>query len=161
MRNQKKKIKNNKNILFVCTGNTCRSPLAEGLLRSLLDENSELMVHSAGIFASSGSPASSEVISLLKEKGVDFSHFRSSLVSGSLLQEASHIFCFTPDHLSFLETYYPAFQEKYHLIAEASGGIVDPYGGRRIDYQRVLKILEESFPHLLRLIDEENLSSKL
>ena len=145
----------NKHFLFICTGNTCRSPLAEGLFQ-LYAKKSESghRASSAGIFAYPGSKASSAVISLLREKGVDFSSFQSSLVSKSLLKEATDVICFTREHLSFLIQNYPSYREKYSLIGEIGGEIgfceiADPFGKGEEGYRSILSYLEEKIPHLL------------
>jgi len=84
-----------KNVLFVCTGNTCRSPMAEGLFRELVKDCGDYVVGSAGVAALSGQPPSQHTADILKEKGVDVSQFRSRPITPELyaLHESNHVLC--------------------------------------------------------------------
>ena len=80
-----------KTVLIVCTGNVCRSPMAMGLLRQRLAQNGlddQIQVHSAGVFALEGSPASQPGVELLAERGVDISDHRGHSVSTEDMTEA-------------------------------------------------------------------------
>ncbi len=107
-----------KRVLFVCTGNTCRSPMAEAMMRKIAeDEKIPVEVRSAGVAAMVGSSASPQAISVLKEKGIDHQH-RSQSTTEELLQWAEWIFTMTTSHKQMLIQQYPQFAEKMYTLKE-------------------------------------------
>ena len=84
-----------KTILFVCTGNICRSPMAEGLFRQAFKGRGDFEVYSAGVGAVDGLPPSEHAVRALKEMGIDISHQRSRMLSGELVRRADYIFGMT------------------------------------------------------------------
>lgn len=101
-------------ILFVCTGNTCRSPLAETLLKEKLPDAE---VQSAGLFAAYGQPASRGAIEVLKQRGLTLNHL-SQPVSESLLQWADLVLVMTTQHKQSLALQFPAHQTKLFTLKE-------------------------------------------
>lgn len=118
------------NILFVCTGNTCRSPMAEGLFKKMIDEkypNTCIAPHtcsSAGLFAMTGDEVSANSVKACERFGVDISAHRARRITSYILDETDKFVCMTPDHAASLGLYVPS--EK---IVVLGGGIPDPYGG--------------------------------
>ena len=109
------------NILFVCTGNTCRSPMAEGYLKS--KKLPDTFVKSAG-FGESGYPASSNSIEVMGESGIDISSHTSLACNQQLIDWADKIICMTDSHMSILLS-AGVRKDKLSVLGK---GISDPYG---------------------------------
>ncbi|MFD1362022.1 low molecular weight protein arginine phosphatase [Lentibacillus salinarum] len=101
-------------ILFVCTGNTCRSPMAEALLK---DKMPDADVRSAGIFAASHQRPNDHAVEALKRQGVTLDT-TSEPVTGELLQWADVVLTMTTQHKQSLIMEYPDFQDKYFTLKE-------------------------------------------
>lgn len=113
------------NILFVCTGNTCRSPMAEGLFRKMAEEKGVdgVTCSSAGLFAMTGDEVTPNSVKACERFGVDISAHRARRITGYILDETDKFVCMTPEHASSLSLYVPV--EKITVLG---GGIPDPYG---------------------------------
>lgn len=127
-------------LLCVCTGNTCRSPMAAALLRRELDKagRPDIRVESAGL-AADGSPATPQAVAVMAEWGVDISAHRSRPVTAELLQNADRVLVMTPAHQRFLVSVgLPA-----HRILVPDPPVPDPFGGDLDEYRRTRDALEQ------------------
>jgi len=134
-------------ILFVCTGNLCRSPMAEGFARARLggrlgvepDELEEggYRVLSAGTAAMAGSPPSPEAIDSMKERGIDISPHRSRPLTPDLAAQADEIFVMAEHHLRALRNIESGAAERARLLSPQGRAIADPIGQSMGVYRRV------------------------
>jgi protein-tyrosine-phosphatase len=134
-----------KSVLFVCTGNTCRSPAAAVLFGRRLVDPDEWWVESAGIRAARGALVSAEVLRLLAQRGLDLSHQRSKPLEDLPVEQFDLILVMEREQQRAVQARYPALAARVCLLAEMSGGdadLEDPYGGSAAAYERMLADLD-------------------
>ncbi len=140
-----------KSVLMVCSGNTCRSPMAEALLKDLLPG---AKVMSAGVAAREGAPASGETRVLLAQRDLDPEDHRAQRVNRDLVQGADLVLVMTRAHLDLLRREFPQFSSRIRLLAQEAGcgqqDIIDPFGGGREIYEETLDQLEKVLRALVR-----------
>ncbi len=139
--------------VFVCTGNTCRSPMAEGLFRKLLSDklqcrdeeliNRGFMVSSAGLAAAMGYPASPESVEILRGQGIDISGHASQPLTAQLLEQADHVYTMTRSHRDSILNSQPQLADRVELLARNGSDISDPIGGGINDYANCEAQIEE------------------
>ena len=141
------------NLLFVCSGNTCRSPMAEALARKIAKRRGieDLNVSSAGTNAWDNVPATDEALLVGMEREIDLTGHRARKLTSAIVSEADLIFVMTPGHLGQVKQL--GGRGKVHVIDEyASGtanqGITDPYGGDLEAYRHTADILERELEKL-------------
>ncbi|MCX5678782.1 MAG: low molecular weight protein arginine phosphatase [Candidatus Omnitrophica bacterium] len=138
-----------KSVLFVCTGNTCRSVMAEAILRKRLDElgKKEIEAHSAGIRALNGLSPSEETIEVMKEEGVDVSGFRTKNITVDMIKKADLILAMEDAHKDEILALAPAARSKTYLLKEYGSshafnsrghGIDDPIG-KHVEEYRIIR----------------------
>jgi glycine hydroxymethyltransferase len=115
-----------KTILFICTGNVCRSPMAEGLFRHATNGDGSFRVLSAGLGAIDGQPPTPHSVSAMRELGIDISNQRSRALTADLVRQADYIFGMTHGHVDTIGLLYPAAAEKTFLLREFEEN-VPPY----------------------------------
>lgn len=135
-------------VLFVCTGNTCRSPMAEALFRAM-EGTQDFSTSSAGVSASPGMRANPDTLRILDQRNITLENFSSRLVDQELLENSEAVFCMTESHLAILESMFPEYTKKYHLVcdfAEINGrvgaDVPDPIGMGLAAYEDVANILD-------------------
>ncbi|MEZ6049248.1 MAG: Sua5/YciO/YrdC/YwlC family protein [Planctomycetaceae bacterium] len=139
--------------LFVCTGNTCRSPMAEVLFRKLLADKlhcqeDELldrgfMVESAGLSAPPGLRASAEAVEVVAEVGADLSVHQSQPLTNRLLDQADYIYVMTRGHLDSLLSVRPDIHDRARLLSPDGRDVSDPIGGGRAHYEECKTQIEQ------------------
>jgi protein-tyrosine phosphatase len=138
-------------VLFVCSGNTCRSPMAEALARRAIArklavseqdlEKRGINVISAGSFAMPGAPATPQAVQVLHEMGADLSKHRSRPLSVELIHQADHIFTMGRAHLGAVAALVPSAINRAATL-NPEGEISDPIGGDTALYSVLASQLE-------------------
>jgi glycine hydroxymethyltransferase len=139
-------------ILFICTANICRSPMAEGIWNNLRqsDEFTFLpLAESAGVDGMIGSPPTSQAVSLLKAKGIDIGGHIARQLDRKTLHKATEIVCMTREHRERILGAYPEVKPRVYLLTEfrtdspsPDPDIADPYRGTSKQYDACFKRLE-------------------
>lgn len=140
-------------ILFICTGNTCRSPMAMALFRL---KNTNIQAESAGIFAENGQPASREAISVCAGLGADLSAHKSRRLTRLIAENSDLMITMTASQKDqLLLDGYPA--EKISTLSELTGipgGIPDPYGLGMDAYIHTASMLSKHIDALAQLLGD-------
>lgn len=147
------------NIGFVCTGNTCRSPMAETLARAVLGrrlatpgENQVVppeifgfRIGSAGVYAGTGSPASEHAVTVMGENGLDLSCHGSQPATPELLRDWDRVYCLTSSHREALVANLPPSRSRHIALLDPDGrDVPDPIGGSLDDYRACARSIERS-----------------
>src|SRR5690242_16306931 len=155
-----------KTILFVCTGNVCRSPMAEGLFRHAVGGSQDYRVLSAGVGAVDGQPPSPHAVRALQDLGIDISKQRSQMLTAELVQQADYIFGMTHGHVDAVTLLFPQAAEKTFLLREFDEtldvfekDISDPIGGSYEIYLNCRDQIEQGIVSMLNFIQQTSPSA--
>ena len=148
-----------RNVLFVCTGNICRSPMAQGLFADLVRGRRDIEVTSAGIGAVGGQPPSPHSVEVMAELGMDIRNIRSKPLMAELVRRADFIFVMTYGHLDSMLLLFPSAAEKTFLLREFETDlpvmereVSDPIGQSRETYRECREQIRDALPRLLDLV---------
>ncbi len=139
-------------VLFLCTGNTCRSPLAEAMARSRCNSGSVRFL-SAGLVALPGLPASENSLAVAAERGISLADHVSRPLSSELIADVDWVIGMTRSHLDLFKGRFPAFSGKVGLLGEPGVDfsdrsppeimeVVDPFGAALPEYQAMAEQLD-------------------
>ena len=150
-----------KTVLFVCTGNVCRSPMAEGLFRRATKGRADFRALSAGLGAMNDQPPTPHSVAAMRELGVDISTQRSRTLTAELVQQSDYIFGMTHSHVDTIVLLYPQAADKTFLLREFDEtleafekDISDPIGGSYDVYEHCRNQIEQGIASLLRFMEQ-------
>ncbi|HHT51275.1 MAG TPA: low molecular weight protein arginine phosphatase [Eubacteriaceae bacterium] len=157
-----------KTILFVCTGNTCRSPMAAGILKDLIEKSppgdNSIEVKSAGLMVFEKGPAHPNAIKVTKDKGIDISDHTSQQLTLELMERADLILTMTQSHRDQIIIVEPKYKDKVYTLLEfiqeegetENVDIADPFGLSKEEYEKTAQQLtwaiEKALPKIIKKI---------
>lgn len=151
-------------VLLVCTGNTCRSPMAETLLRHELSQRFKdlfapgqpppVVAVSAGLSAYPGGAASPEAVTVMQSRGLNLKDHQSRPLTQRLLKQADLVLTMTSSHRQAILGRWPEASQKTHLLSKNGRDVADPYGGSVPIYASCAEEIESFIKHWVQWIDE-------
>ncbi len=138
-------------IMFVCTGNTCRSAMAHHMLEKIVENKRDIEVYSCGIYADSGEPATYDAIEVMKEYGVDMKNHKATNIKETKIEQMDVILCATVSHKQIVLKMYPNLIGKVYTMKEYAGlgkegqnmDIKDPWGQNNETYKQCAEEIKQ------------------
>ena len=158
----KKERKKERLVVFICTANICRSPMAEKLFEEAIEKSGtkkKIQVFSAGISAMDGDRASENSVIACEEVGLDLSDHQSSSLTRATIENSSAIFCMTETHRALLNMYFeipeqsPIFLMR-EFVEEGSKELPDPFGQNLEAYRTCRDNMKEAIPSLVEWVEK-------
>ena len=133
-------------VLFVCTGNLHRSPMAEYFFKDKIGQNPAWQIASAGTYTRNGLPTTPKVITVMNQYGINARNHRSQEINRILLENYNLILCLASNHKEALQAEFPDLAERIFLLSEMGGKTVDvedPIGGPMLEFQAAAREINE------------------
>ena len=153
-------------VLYVCTGNTCRSPMAHAMMERKISEKfgrlspdgkCPVVALSAGVSAYGGEPASHGAIAAIRQFGTTLDQHQSTQLNAALVEQADLILAMGQRHKHVIVSQWPSAASKVHLISPDGGEISDPFGGPLENYQKCALQLDKHTDYWIDRLDIESL----
>lgn len=151
-------------VLFMCTANICRSPLAEAIFNHMVKNGNireQIVAESSGTWANDGNSAGSLSQQVAQENGLDLSAHRSKPMTPQLIKEADLVLCMTPVHKNDVLKIFPHFDNKVFNLKEFAReipprkkAIDDPIGMNLNFYRRIFRELEDEIRRILPVVEQ-------
>lgn len=150
-----------KKVMFVCTGNTCRSAMAAAYMQYLVktkQKQDDYLISSCGVSAVTGTSATLNSIYVMKKYGVDMVKHRSTYIEDINIKDYDYIFCMTSSQKLAVSSLYPSLINKTYTLKEyvlhdnKNLDIVDPYGSDIEKYEMIANEIMSCIDKLLKLI---------
>lgn len=141
-------------VLFVCTGNTCRSPMAEGILKHIIKEKGlNMEVYSAGVAVYQGDRASRNSIKAMNNIGIDISEHQAIQISHELIEDADLILTMSNSHKDFILSSFESSKDKTFTLLEyaykTDKNVADPFGGNLAMYEKTRDEIYEAIENIV------------
>lgn len=148
-------------IMFICTGNICRSAMAHALLaKRAKEKNKDIEVYSCGVYAQNGDIPTYEGIQTMKDYGIDLSTHRATNIRNSNIKDMDVILCATKSHKDIVIAMYPDLKDKVFTMKEYAGypkddlDIKDPWGYGLDVYKKCAKEIEDCINKMLKGVNK-------
>lgn len=153
-------FKNIKSILIVCTGNSCRSIMAEGFLKTMLKDKKNIAVSSAGTAAPEGMMPTHEAVDVMKEEGIDITYHRARRITDEMIKNSDLILVMTNRHKNEILTRVPQAKDKVYLLREFDDSVEsvldldidDPIGMPVEFYRDARDIIKKALEKFVKLL---------
>jgi protein-tyrosine-phosphatase len=132
-------------VLFVCTGNLHRSPMAEYFFKAKIGSDPDWKIASAGTYTRDGMPLPPEVLMILSKAGIDARRHRSREITREMVANHNLVLCLASNHKEALRAEFPDLAERIHLLSEMVGeksDVDDPIGGPMVEFEAVAREID-------------------